>query len=483
MVIDKNGLKQKIKSVLKNNPNITADQFVRKLNPIAQAIEFLDEAGLAQKLIFDTIKEILPRTFDGNEFTEILNLPQVEKISQEAFIRSSLKEITIGQSLRSIERMAFSGAENLRIVVFSEGIKTIPEGCFQECTNLKEVYLPESIQYIGSDAFKECSDNLKIITPKRQPGSIFKCDEKDLEFLKPRIVFEEPQITESLNEAFSSSMPGWLKDQILNNKVLKRTFISSGIDLNKCRFEDRDVSTIKKRKDPIITDDRYIQVWLLKDPYTSQNKIIILPIMNNSRFGIGSKANTDCKYVPLKSFLEYAEHFCYIDTFNDNPNDLLNKKAERRANAKGVINRYTQKVLPYLKLDKSGYIIPSIDGLKSRLINKYGDSVVVKDLEKCYDDLNNLKNDILEIQSSMWMSDIDHIQDNSLNNLSQAVGYFRNAVAYYRDAVNSARALDTSDNNESSKWYIKKILKSLRVSQNNIQKARDYLNGRYVSLI
>ena len=480
MAINENEIKQKIKSILKNNPNITADQFVRKLNPIAPAIEFLDEAGLAQKLIFDTIKEILPYTFYGNEFTEILNLPQVEKISLGAFERSSLKEITIGQSLRSIESKAFSGAINLRKVVFSEGIKTIPEGCFQECTNLKEVYLPESIQYIGSDAFKECGDNLKIITPKRQPGSIFKCDEKDLEFLKPRIVFEEPQITESLNEAFSSSMPGWLKDQILNNKFLKRTFISSGIDLNKCRFEDRDVSTIKKRKDPIITDDRYIQVWLLKDPYTSQNKTIILPIMNNSRFGIGSKANTDCKYIPLKTFLEYAEHFCYIDTFNNNPKDLLNKKAERRANAKkSMKDRFTQKELPYYNLDKSGYIIPSISGLKDRLINKYGDSIVVEKLEKCHDDLTNLKNDILEIQSSMWMSDIDHIDNSSVEILKSAIQYFEYAIMYYNDAIQYARKLD----NEDSKRYINKILSCLENSQSSVQTSRHYLNSRYVSLI
>ena len=479
-----NEIKQKIKSVLEKNPNITADQFVRKLKPIAPAIEFLDEAGLAQKLIFDTIKEILPRTFDGNGFTEILNLPQVEKISQEAFIRSSLKEITIGQSLRSIGRMAFSGAANLRKVVFSEGIKTIPKRCFYECTNLKEVYLPESIQYIGSDAFKECSDNLKIITPKRQPGSIFKCDEKDLEFLKPRIVFEEPQITESLNEAFSSSMPGWLKDQILNNKFLKRTFISSDIDLNKCRFEDRDVSTIKKRKDPIITDSRYIQVWLLNDPQTNWKSVIILPIMNDYPFGIGSKADIYCKYVPLKTFLEYAEHFCYIDTFNNNPNDLLNKKAERKANANGVIDRFTlNNKPPFYNLDKSGYIIPSIRELKNRLINKYGDSIVVKKLEKCHDDLTNLKNDILEMQSSMWVSDIDHIDSNSLENLGLAIKYLEYAITHYNDAIYYAEKLDRFDGSEDSRLYINKILSYLKDSQNYIQTSRQYLNGRYVSLI
>ena len=472
-------IKQKIKSVLEKNPNITADQFVRKLKPIAPAIEFLDEAGLAQKLIFDTIKEILPRTFDGNGFTEILNLPQVEKISQEAFIRSSLKEITIGQSLRSIESMAFSGAINLRKVVFSEGIKTIPKRCFYECTNLKEVYLPESIQYIGSDAFKECSDNLKIITPKRQPCSIFKCAEKDLEFLKPRIVFEEPQITESLNEAFSSSMPEWLKESLLKDTYLKRRFIRNGIDLNKCKFEDRDVSTIKKRKDPIITDSRYIQVWLLNDPQTNQKRVIILPIMNDSPFGVGSKANIYCKYVPLKTFLEYAEHFCYIDTFNNNPNDLLSKKAGRKVNAKGVINRFTQKELPYKNLDKSGYAIPSIRELKNRLINKYGDSIVVKKLEKCHDDLTNLKNDILEMQSSMWMSDIDHIDSNSLENLRFAIKYLEFAIMHYNDAVHYARKLD----NENNKEYINKILEYLKDSQSRLQTSRTYLKDRYASLI
>ena len=481
-------IKQKIKSILEKNPNITADQFVRKLNPIAPAIEFLDGAGLAQKLIFDTIKEILPHTFDGNGFTEILNLPQVEKISSEAFIRSSLKEITIGQSLRSIENQAFSGAINLRKVVFSEGIKTIPERCFYECTNLKEVYLPESIQYIGRGAFEECSDNLKIITPKRQPGSIFKCYEKDLEFLKPHIVFEEPIVSESLTEAFSNSMPEWLKEALLKNKRLKKIFTNNNIDLNKCRFEDRDVSTIKKRKDPIITDSRYIQVWSVSDTDTdiTPERILVLPFMSDSRFGVGTTAQAQlaCKYTPLKTYLEYARHFCYIDTLDSSIPDLQNKRKERFSNRKDPNrDRFTYIERPHAKLDKSGYIIPNISALKNRLIDKYGDSIVVKKLEKCHDDLTNLKNDILEVQSSMWISDIDHIDSISLENLRSAIKYLEYAISHYNDAIYYARELDRLDKNEPTSWYIEKILSYLKNSQSIIQTSRTYLNGRYASLI
>ena len=202
--------------------------------------------------------------------------------------------------------------------------------------------------------------------------------------------------------------------------------------------------------------------------------------MNDFPFGVGSKANLLCKYVPLKSFLEYAEHFCYIDTFNNNPNDLLNKKAERKSNAKGVINRYTlNNKSPYYKLDKSGYAIPSIRALKNRLIDKYGDSIVVKKLEKCHDDLTNLKNDILEMQSSMWISDIDHIDSNSLENLRSAIKYLEYAISHYNDAVFYAKKLDS----ENNKVYINQILSYPKDSQSIIQTSRTYLNGRYASLI
>ena len=83
------------------------------------------------------------------------------------------------------------------------------------------------------------------------------------------------------------------------------------------------------------------------------------------------------------------------------------------------------------------------------------------------------------MQSSMWISDIDHIDSNSLENLKLAIQYLEYAIMRYNDAVYYARKLD----NENNKQYIKRILSYLEDSQSTIQTSRYYLNGRYVSLI
>lgn len=479
-------IKQKIKSVLEKNPNVSADQFLASFTSKerSEVIDFLENAGLAQKLIFDNLRSINSRILEGTKNIKTLNLPKVKKIS--SFGRSKVREIFIGSSLKYLDQNAFMYLPYLEKVTFSEGIKRIPAECFKNLTNLEEVYLPESVQYIGGSAFEGCSSYLKIITPGRKPGSIFKCVEKDLEFLKSHIVFEEPIASESLTEAFSNSMPEWLKGALLKDKRLKRIFTSNNIDLNKCRFEDRDVSTIKKRKDPIITDSRYIQVWSVSDDITPE-RILVLPFMSEYRFGVGTEAQAQlaCKYIPLKTYLEYARHFCYIDTLDSSIPDLQSKKEKRFDNRKDPYrDRFTQKERRFNKLDKSGYIIPSIGALKNRLISKYGDTLIYKKLEKCYEDLQELRDKIIDANNMVLSDDIRYMQSgykSPIDNLQNAMSYFKRALDIYRGLVDQLEESNNLGMNFNSKDT---VLYSIRDCLSHIEDANNEIsNYNFTSLI
>ena len=480
-------IKQKIKSVLEKNPNVSADQFLANFAGIecSEVIDFLERAGLAQKLIFDNLQNMYRRILEGTKNIKTLNLPKIKKIS--SFGRSEVREIFIGSSLKYLDQNAFMYLSDLKKVTFSEGIKRIPAACFKNLTNLKEVYLPESVQYIGGSAFEGCSPDLKIITPGRKPGSIFKCSEKDLEFLKSHIVFEEPIVSESLTEAFSNSMPEWLKDKISKDKFLKKLFTVRGIDLNKCRFEDRDVSTIKKRKDPIITDSRYIQVWSVSTTDSTPERILVLPFMSDSSFGVGTTAQAQlaCKYTPLKTYLEYARHFCYIDTLDSSIPDLQNKKKKRFANGKDPYrDRFTQEERPFAKLDKSGYVIPGIRNLKNRLTNKYGDTLIYKKLEKCYEDLQELRDKIIDANNMILSDDIRYMQSgykSPIDHLQNAMNSFQLALDIYRELVDQLEESNNLGMNFNSK---DRVLNSIHKCLSNIEDANNEISDyNFTSLI
>lgn len=479
-------IKQKIKSVLERNPNANADQFLASFTSRerSEVIDFLENAGLAQKLVFDNLQSMNSRILEGTKI-KTLNLPKVKKIS--SFGSSEVREIFIGSSLKYLDQNAFMHLPDLKKVTFSEGIKRIPAACFKNLSNLKEVYLPESVQYIGGSAFEGCSPDLKIITPGRKPGSIFKCSEKDLEFLKSHIVFEEPIVSESLTEAFSNSMPEWLKDALLKDSSLKRIFTRNNIDLNKCRFEDRDVSTIKKRKDPIITDSRYIQVWSVSYTDSTPERILVLPFMLYCSFGVGTaeQAQLACKYTPLKTYLEYARHFCYIDTLDSSIPDLQNKKQKRFNNRKDPEkDRFTQKERPLSKLDKSGYVIPSIRGLKNRLISKYGGTLIYKKLEKCYEDLQELRDKIIDANNMILSDDIRYMQSgyrSPIDHLQNAMNSFRRALDIYRDIVDQLEESNNLGMNFSSR---DRVLDNISTCLSNIKKANDEISDyNFTSLI
>ena len=78
---------------------------------------------------------------------------------------SSLREITIPNSVTTIGSKVFQDCSSLKNITLSEGITTIPEYSFDNCSSLESFIIPESVSSIGERAFRGCSSMRTINLP------------------------------------------------------------------------------------------------------------------------------------------------------------------------------------------------------------------------------------------------------------------------------------------------------------------------------
>ena len=73
----------------------------------------------------------------------------ITKIDQNAFTLSSIGEITLPKSLRTIESFVFAQCRNLKRLVFPEGFEGAERSCMGSTTSLEYLYLPYSMSKIN----------------------------------------------------------------------------------------------------------------------------------------------------------------------------------------------------------------------------------------------------------------------------------------------------------------------------------------------
>lgn len=81
-----------------------------------------------------------------------------ENIVERAFGSSyALREITMPDTVKSVDKNAFEYARYMKIVRLSAGLTEIPEDCFKGCSDLNTVIIPKDskLKYIGARAFKD----------------------------------------------------------------------------------------------------------------------------------------------------------------------------------------------------------------------------------------------------------------------------------------------------------------------------------------
>ncbi|MPQ45007.1 leucine-rich repeat protein [Clostridium tarantellae] len=121
-----------------------------------------DHSGLEYIKIPDSVKTIESRAFTRCYYLKNISLGNsIRSIGSLAFSRCGLQDIVFPDSLVAIEAEAFSGSL-LENITFTNSISSINSYAFYGCTELKNVVIPNSINNLSSDTFAYCSSDLKI---------------------------------------------------------------------------------------------------------------------------------------------------------------------------------------------------------------------------------------------------------------------------------------------------------------------------------
>lgn len=121
---------------------------------------FNNATTLKEITIPDSVTAIGYSAFNGCSNLTSVTLPNnLSIIQMNTFTDcASLTEITIPASVTTISDAAFSNCSSLLQVNLVEGLKTISNQAFYGCSNLESISLPNTVTAIGNQAFYSCSN-------------------------------------------------------------------------------------------------------------------------------------------------------------------------------------------------------------------------------------------------------------------------------------------------------------------------------------
>lgn len=131
---------------------------------------YVDDYGVWYAHFGSVIKDVDFVLFQGiNEY----RVPDdVVRVADSAFFLSSVKKITLPNSVSHIGKDAFRECCKLEEIILPPLITEIPTKCFYGCVSLKKVVLPKSLNVIRSWAFASCAlesveipDGIQFIEP------------------------------------------------------------------------------------------------------------------------------------------------------------------------------------------------------------------------------------------------------------------------------------------------------------------------------
>ena len=128
---------------------------------------FADCTSLKSITIPNSVTSIGQFAFDG--CTSLINITipnSVTSIGPAAFAHcTGLTNITIPDTVTSIGQFAFDGCTSLISITIPNLVTSIGEGAFAHCTGLTNITIPNSVTSIGLYAFAHCTSLTSIIIP------------------------------------------------------------------------------------------------------------------------------------------------------------------------------------------------------------------------------------------------------------------------------------------------------------------------------
>ena len=127
------------------------------------------DGNLLTEVIFpETVRKIERCAFSGCKWLrEVLQAGNVEEIGEMAFFNcGALKRIELSEKCQKIGKRAFENCTSLEEIQIPEGVEEIPDRVFYRCHSLKQVQFPSTLKKIGKEAFAFCKNLQKPCLPE-----------------------------------------------------------------------------------------------------------------------------------------------------------------------------------------------------------------------------------------------------------------------------------------------------------------------------
>ncbi len=160
-------------SVTDDMTSYTPDEyFVFKDGVITDYTGSFDKVVVPKAIGGVTVTTIGENAFDCANATKIVLPDTIETIKIKAFMSSDITSMVIPESVKTIEHSAFQYCYYLKSIDFlTEQLEEIKDSTFYYCTTLEEITLPDSVKTVGDNAFMYC-DALKTVTLGKNLESI-----------------------------------------------------------------------------------------------------------------------------------------------------------------------------------------------------------------------------------------------------------------------------------------------------------------------
>ena len=113
-----------------------------------------------------TVKTISGGAFSFKHIKKLQLSEGLKTIGQQAFRNTDIEELTIPNSVETIEFVAFGNCAKLKHINLGTGLKNLGtsiSGVFGGCTSLEEIVIPDNVEFLGRVDFQGCTQLKKVV--------------------------------------------------------------------------------------------------------------------------------------------------------------------------------------------------------------------------------------------------------------------------------------------------------------------------------